>query len=269
MHYYQFNIGDYRSSTAHLSNDEDLAYRRLLDMYYDSEKKIPLDTQWVAKRLRLEASVIRDVLNDMFVKHDDGWFHSKCDEIIQNYQAMAEKNRANGRLGGRKKNPVGSQVDADWQPSAKATNNYKQETRNDKPKTKDKEAASAFELPDWMPVETWDAFIEMRTKMRKRPTDTAVKLLCNKLSKFHSQGQDIKAILEKSITNNWQDVFELKDFSQQRPAQISFAQQERELGWKRWEEMTGREHPDRLAHEGKRPNQFIEIQATDILEIGK
>ena len=71
MHYYQFNIGDYKAATAHLSNEEDLAYRRLLDMYYDSEQKIPVDTQWVARRIRVEAAVVRDVLNDMFERHEE------------------------------------------------------------------------------------------------------------------------------------------------------------------------------------------------------
>ena len=132
MHYYQFNIGDYRAATAHLSNDEDLAYRRLLDMYYDTENKIPLDTQWVAKRLRLAVHIVESVLQDMFVLHEDGWFHAKCDGLIQQYHAMAEKNRANGRLGGRKKNPVGIQVATDSQPIAKATINDKLETNNHK-----------------------------------------------------------------------------------------------------------------------------------------
>jgi uncharacterized protein YdaU (DUF1376 family) len=130
MHYYQFNIGDYRAATAHLSNEEDLAYRRLLDMYYDSENKIPIDIQWVSRRLRLEPHVVRDVLQDMFVKQDDGWFHSKCEEVIQSYHAMAEKNRANGRRGGRKKNPVGSHMDSDSEPIAKATINHKPITNN-------------------------------------------------------------------------------------------------------------------------------------------
>ena len=130
MHYYQFNIGDYRAATAHLSNEEDLAYRRLLDMYYDSESKIPLDTQWVSRRLRLEPHVVRDVLQDMFVQQDDGWFHAKCDEVIQHYHAMAEKNRTNGRLGGRKKNPVGIPVASESEPIAKATNNDKPITIN-------------------------------------------------------------------------------------------------------------------------------------------
>ena len=63
MHYFQFNIADYRSATTHLSNDEDLAYRRLLDMYYDTEQKIPLDTQWVARRLRVGTEVVEAVFN--------------------------------------------------------------------------------------------------------------------------------------------------------------------------------------------------------------
>ena len=131
MHYYQFNIGDYRAATAHLSNEEDLAYRRLLDMYYDTEQKIPLDTQWVARRLRVDSLVVDAVLFDMFNKQEDGWYHPVCDELIQQYQAMAEKNRANGRLGGRKKNPVANPMGTDSEPIAKATINDKLETRNE------------------------------------------------------------------------------------------------------------------------------------------
>ena len=149
MHYYQFSIGDYRAATAHLSNEEDLAYRRLLDMYYDTENKIPLDTQWVSKRLRLAIQVVDDVLKDMFIKHEDGWFHARCDDVIQQYHAMAEKNRVNGRLGGRKKNPVGS----DSQPIAKATKNYKLETNNQEPKVKTQRGSR---LPaDWTLPDEW------------------------------------------------------------------------------------------------------------------
>jgi uncharacterized protein YdaU (DUF1376 family) len=130
MHYYQFNISDYRSATGHLTNDEDLAYRRLLDMYYDMENKIPLDTQWVAKRLRMDTQTVQAVLDDMFVKHEDGYFHARCQDIIQQYHAMAEKNRANGKLGGRKKNPTANPLGSDSQPIAKATINYELETIN-------------------------------------------------------------------------------------------------------------------------------------------
>ncbi|WPB58616.1 hypothetical protein [Xylophilus sp. GOD-11R] len=54
-----------------------------------------------------------------------------------------------------------------------------------------------------------------------------------------------------------------------RPAKAqpkSFAQQEREAGWARWEEMTGRVHPDRQAASGGRviditPNRNLQLEA--------
>ena len=75
-------------------------------------------------------------------------------------------------------------------------------------------------LPDWIPLETWAAFLEMRKKIKKPPTAHAIKLLIAKLDKFRKAGQDVQAILEKSITSGWQDVFELREM-----AQKTFAQQ--------------------------------------------
>ena len=166
MHYYQFSIGDYRAATAHLTNEEDLAYRRLLDMYYDTEQKIPLDTQWVSRRLRVDAHVVKDVLNDMFVQHEDGWYHARCADVIEQYHAMAEKNRANGRLGGRKKNPVGS----DSQPIAKATINQEPITNNHKPK---KETAIAV-CPINVEEAVWADFLALRKAKKAPVTVTAL-----------------------------------------------------------------------------------------------
>lgn len=152
MHYYQFHIGDYRSATGHLSNDEDLAYRRLLDMYYDSEQPIPLETHWVARRIRMDTDIVEIVLNDMFQRTEDGWRHGRCDAYIAEYHARAERNRANGKNGGRpktaKKNPVGSQTE----PSGKATIN--QETIE--PKNQDKLSNARARLDGF--DEFWAAF---------------------------------------------------------------------------------------------------------------
>ena len=168
MHYYQFSIGDYRAATAHLTNEEDLAFRRLLDMYYDTEQKIPLDTQWVSRRLRVDAHVVRDVLNDMFVQHEDGWFHARCADVIEQYHAMAEKNRANGRLGGRKKNPVGS----DSQPIAKATINQEPLTNNHKPK---RESATKVACPPDVGLQEWEDWLSLRKAKKAPVTETVLK----------------------------------------------------------------------------------------------
>jgi len=168
MHYFQFNIGDYRAATAHLSNEEDLAYRRLLDMYYDIESKIPLDTQWVARRIRIEPAVVCDVLNDMFIKQEDGWFHARCDDVIKQYHAMAEKNRANGRLGGRKKNPVG----IDSQPIVKATINDKPITINNKPI---RERATNVACPPVVSEQVWQDWLQLRKSKKASVTETVIK----------------------------------------------------------------------------------------------
>ena len=194
MHYYQFNIGDYRAATAHLSNEEDLAYRRLLDMYYDTEKQIPLDTQWVAKRLRLDNKVVKSVLQDMFKLTETGWHHSRCELIIQQYHAMAEKNRANGRLGGRKKNPVAS----DSQPIAKATINDKPITNNDKPI---KEKATIVAAPVGVSQSVWDDFKTLR-KAKKAPiTQRAIDGLIAEAAKA---GWTLEQALTECCVRGWQ-----------------------------------------------------------------
>lgn len=194
MHYYQFSIGDYRAATAHLTNEEDLAFRRLLDMYYDTEQKIPLDTQWVSRRLRVDAHVVRDVLNDMFVQHEDGWFHARCADVIEQYHAMAEKNRANGRLGGRKKNPVGS----DSQPIAKATINQEPLTNNHKPK---RESATVVATPVGVSESVWQDFVKQRKVKKAAVTQTVIDGIQREANKAD---WTLDAALAECVVRGWQ-----------------------------------------------------------------
>jgi hypothetical protein len=84
------------------------------------------------------------------------------------------------------------------------------DTDTDKKQINKKETIVSLVLPDWIPLDTWQAFIEMRKKIKKPPTDYAMKLIVSKLEKFRANGQDVKQVLEKSITSGWQDVFEIK-----------------------------------------------------------
>ena len=207
MHYYQFHIGDYRAATAHLSNEEDLAYRRLLDMYYDTEQRIPGDTQWVARRIRMDHETVVTVLFDMFEQDENGfWKHPRVEKEIAKYKALEERNRNNGSKGGRPKKPSGFPVESDTEPTGKATNNHKPRTNNQIKK----EAQPAVDLPDWLDKETWTALIDMRKRIKKPMTDHAQKLMIGKLLKMKQSGHDIKAIMEKTIVNSWLDVYEPK-----------------------------------------------------------
>lgn len=105
MHYYSFNIGDYTSHTAHLSPVEDIAYRRLLDLYYQTELPIPNDIKAVCRQIRMRdhADDVQQVLSEFFTLKDEGWTSARCSREIEDYHAKADKARANGKLGGRPK----------------------------------------------------------------------------------------------------------------------------------------------------------------------
>jgi uncharacterized protein YdaU (DUF1376 family) len=99
MIWYKFHIGDYISHTLHLDDAEDLAYRRLLDWYYMSEKPLPLDMALVARRIRLDEEVVTPVLNEFFEKTENGFINARADKEIAVYNARVEINRKSAKLG--------------------------------------------------------------------------------------------------------------------------------------------------------------------------
>lgn len=146
MHYYQFNIADYRKDTSHLSRLEHSIYRDLIDWYYLDECPIPKETQSVTRRLRLvtqeEATALSNVLNDFFYLSELGWNHKRIDIEIADYHYKCDKNKENGKKGGRPK--LG--VDQDKTQSVILANpiesesnpNHKPITNNHKPVIKEK-----------------------------------------------------------------------------------------------------------------------------------
>lgn len=66
-------------------------------------------------------------------------------------------------------------------------------------------------IPNWIPQETWTAFLEMRKSLKKPATEKAQQLIISDLTKFKEQGYDPVVILEKSIKNSWRDVFPPKE----------------------------------------------------------
>ena len=97
MNFYDFHIGDYASRTAHLEPMEDLAYRRMLDLYYVREEPLPADVHEIARliRLRDDASTIGAMLSEFFTFDDQrGWIHGKCEEVIAAVQDKRSKAQA-------------------------------------------------------------------------------------------------------------------------------------------------------------------------------
>lgn len=71
-----------------------------------------------------------------------------------------------------------------------------------------KPAKERFELPGWVPTEQWQAYCDMRQRIRKPMTDRAKVMAVAKLAEFRDAGHHPAAVLGQSIFNSWQGLFE-------------------------------------------------------------
>lgn len=107
MHFYPFHIADYHSHTGHLSEMEDLAYRRLIDWQHLHERPIPADIQKASRLVRLPSfsTDVEQVLNEFFTLAENGYINQRCFDDIDKYnniktaasragKASAEKRKA-------------------------------------------------------------------------------------------------------------------------------------------------------------------------------
>lgn len=98
MNYYEHHLGDYDGATAHLSWDEDLAYRRLICLYYRTEAPIPADVKQACRLVRAAGKPQRDavqqVLAEFFELRDDGWHNARCDRDIAAFHELEPEREA-------------------------------------------------------------------------------------------------------------------------------------------------------------------------------
>ena len=94
MHYYQYNIADYRKDTTHLTLLEHGCYRQLLDQYYLDEKPLPADEDKLFRlfnaRTEDEKQAMRNVLLDFWTKTEAGYVQGRSDREIQTYKERLE-----------------------------------------------------------------------------------------------------------------------------------------------------------------------------------
>jgi uncharacterized protein YdaU (DUF1376 family) len=192
MHYYKFNIADYRKDTGHLSTIEHGIYRQLIDWYYLDEQPIPEETQLVIRRLRLgsdEVKFLQNVLSDFFVLGKTGYTHKRIQVEIKDYHEQADKNQRNGKLGGRPKKTqsVISGIPDDSQNNL----NHKPLTTNHKPK---RDGATSVACPPDVDQQIWDDWKQLRKAKKAPVTETVVNSARKEASKANMSFSDFLAV---------------------------------------------------------------------------
>lgn len=66
------------------------------------------------------------------------------------------------------------------------------------------------EIPDWVPMDAWKAFVEMRQRIKKPMTEYAKKLALKELQDLVDNGQDAEKVINQSVLKSWQGFFAVK-----------------------------------------------------------
>ena len=167
MHYYKFNIADYRKDTCHLTRVEHGIYRDLIDWYYLNEKPIPNDTEMVSRWLRLETEekpILIRVLSDFFVLVENEWHHKRIDSEIELYSEKCSTNGQNAKLGGRPKKTQSDTNGNRTKPSR--IPNQEQLTNNQEEKTLSGKPDDVKEIIDYLNEKTGSAYRDVDSTRR-------------------------------------------------------------------------------------------------------
>jgi uncharacterized protein YdaU (DUF1376 family) len=139
MYYYQFNLGDYASHTRGLSLMEDLAYRRLIDEYYLSERPLngcPTDVQRLIGFVE-HGDAVDYVLSRFFVLTDGFWVHERIESDIKSYKNKQEKASKAGKASAQSRINSGNSTTAQRPLNVRSTD--VQPTNNQEPITNNQE----------------------------------------------------------------------------------------------------------------------------------
>jgi len=171
MNFYPFHIGDYISHTHHLTDAEDLAYRRMIDLYYQREKGF-LSAEWVARKIKSTPEIVKGLLEEFFDFNDElgFWLNPRADEEIAKYHAIQE--------GGRKGAAIRWNKGSDNPPIAPPM-----QTKNQEPITINHKPIKNITPPEGVNMGLWEDYLKVRKAAKKPLTETALKGLIREAEK--------------------------------------------------------------------------------------
>lgn len=222
MNFFKLYIGDYQRDTGTLTLAEHGAYLLMLQQFYATEKPLPRGRE-LYRLLRCESAEERLAVDAVALKFwtetDGGLVSSRGLDEIAKYDHQRSINRKIGKLGGRPKK-TDSLTEAitesviEHEPILQPNRNpiqildLKNKTKKEKDKKQQEAQAPCFSLPNWVPVDAWEGWLEMRAKQRKYPTERAKVLAIADLDRLRHAGHDPGAVLDQSTQNGWTGLFQ-------------------------------------------------------------
>lgn len=216
MNYYPFHIGDYASATRHLTWDEDMAYRRLIDAYYTRETPIPTEKRQAYRLVMAttpeQRQAVDTILEEFFTETPDGWINSRCDEEIAAFKIKSQKASQSAQSRWRNANAVQTDSERNANASTNACERIETVCEGNAPNTNtnisttnvvDKPHAKRALLakPDDVSETVWADFLAIRKAKRSPLTETALQGIRREADKV---GFSLEDALQMSCARGWQ-----------------------------------------------------------------
>lgn len=219
MNFYPFHIGDYISHTSHLSDAEDLAYRRMMDLYYQGEEPFT-SVLLVARKVKSTVDIVEALLEEFFVKQEDGWHNERADKEIAKYRSKANSARKANHIRWESKSDLKSDLKSETKSELKSDQNsdtFQILTKNQEPRTNNQEPIKTITTPDGVSETVFKDFVKLRKGLKAPVTETALKGLQREATKA---GISLQEVLELCCQNGWRGFKAdwLKDKNQNRNA---------------------------------------------------
>lgn len=212
MHYYHFNIGDYASHTQGLSLIEDIAYRRLIDQYYLSQRPLKGDVETISRSIGMREYFpeVSYILEKFFISKKGKWIHARIDRDIAEYKkGQKDKSKAGKasaearRLKAIENAEKTSQQALDSVEHAlnKCATNQEPITINHKPITSNQLDYSCW--PQQPAQQTLDDWLAMRKRLKANVSQTVINRFASELKKAVQFGYSVDFCLQECVTRNW------------------------------------------------------------------
>lgn len=214
MHYFQFNIGDYASHTRHLSPIEDLAYRRMIDLYYLHERPLNECSTTVQRQIGMRdyPTEVDAVLREFFTLEEGrGWVSKRIEDDIVAFQAKRDVAVKAGQASGRARSHRSAKPSNGRSTPVQQTLNDRstdvEPTTNQEPRNQGtivqsaRRRASTIERPEDVEEGVWQDWVEHRRRKRAGISKTAVEMFRKEAK---AAGMTLQQAIETSIGQGWQ-----------------------------------------------------------------
>jgi uncharacterized protein YdaU (DUF1376 family) len=180
MNFYPHHIGDFNNDTRHLTRIERSIYRDLIELYYDTESPLIPDKDKLSRLVlassKDELTAVEQVLNEFFDYTENGYFHSRCHEVIceykKNIKGKSKAGIASAKARKARKLKALSELEDGQQVLNTRTTpvrNQKPETNNQKPITIEKR--KSFSPPK--PNEIYEHFLSKGLDVNQASTEAS------------------------------------------------------------------------------------------------